>query len=180
MLSSRKELERLHDPDSPDDIYELVNYVSNGSTEVTPKNVSSRALGIKPYSTETEEAFLQNLNHALDNILLNEEDAALSVRLLFHRFSRTISHAPTFSIQDALILLSISVTIIVRSCPFLQLSLTARSILKMKSCVSVTVKRTRYAVITDLSLSVWKTPMQDVITLLRVYLLITSERDEGK
>lgn len=73
VLSSRKELERLHDQNSPDDIYELVNYVSsNGSTEVTPKNVSSRALGIKPYSTETEEAFLQNLNHALDNILLNE------------------------------------------------------------------------------------------------------------
>lgn len=73
VLSSRKELECLHNPDSPDDIYELVNYVSsNGSTEVTPKNVSSSALGIKPYSTETEEAFLQNLNHALDNILLNE------------------------------------------------------------------------------------------------------------
>lgn len=73
VLSSRKELERLHDPDTPDDIYELVNYVeSNGRTEVTPKDVSSRALGIKPYSTETEEAFLKNLSHALDNILLNE------------------------------------------------------------------------------------------------------------
>lgn len=46
VLSSQKELERLHDLDSPDDIYELVNYVaSNGRTEVTPKDVSSRALG---------------------------------------------------------------------------------------------------------------------------------------
>lgn len=73
VLSSRKELERLHEPNSPDDIYELVNYVSSkGRTEVTPRNVSSRALGIKPYSTETEEAFLQNLNHALENILFNE------------------------------------------------------------------------------------------------------------
>lgn len=73
VLSSRKEIERLHDQNSPDDIYELVNYVSSkGRTEVTPRNVSSRALGIKPYSTETEEAFLQNLNHALENILFNE------------------------------------------------------------------------------------------------------------
>lgn len=38
-------------------------------TEVTAKINNSRALGIKPYSTETEEAFLENLNHALDNVL---------------------------------------------------------------------------------------------------------------
>ncbi len=31
--------------------------------------MESRALGVKPYSSETEEAFLENLNHALDNIL---------------------------------------------------------------------------------------------------------------
>lgn len=30
-------------------------------------STSSRALGIKPYSTRTEAAFLENLNHALDN-----------------------------------------------------------------------------------------------------------------
>ena len=39
---------------------------------MTPKDVTSRALGIKPYSTETEEAFLQTLNHALDNILYTD------------------------------------------------------------------------------------------------------------
>ncbi|MBQ9766615.1 MAG: DUF2726 domain-containing protein [Lachnospiraceae bacterium] len=73
VLSSKKELERLHVPNSEDDIYELVNYVkSNGVSEVTPKDVTSRALGIKPYSTETEEAFLQTLNHALDNILYTD------------------------------------------------------------------------------------------------------------
>ncbi len=73
VLSSKKELERLHEPNSEDDIYELVNYVkSKGTSMVTPKDVTSRALGIKPYSTETEEAFLQTLNHALDNILYTD------------------------------------------------------------------------------------------------------------
>lgn len=73
VLSSKKELERLHTPNTEDDIYELVNYVkSKGVSEVTPKNVTSRALGIKPYSTETEDAFLQTLNHALDNILYTD------------------------------------------------------------------------------------------------------------
>lgn len=70
LLSSTDELERLHSKKGDDDIYELVSYVkSNGVSNVTSTNVSSRALGIKPYSTQTEEAFLENLNHALGNIL---------------------------------------------------------------------------------------------------------------
>lgn len=35
---------------------------------MTEKSAASRALGIKPYSTKTEEVFLSNLNHALDNV----------------------------------------------------------------------------------------------------------------
>lgn len=70
ILSSNKELQRLHGTSSDDDLYELVQYVqNNGATTVTPKANASRALGIKPYSTETEQAFLENLNHALDNVL---------------------------------------------------------------------------------------------------------------
>lgn len=69
IFSSKKELERLH-TDERDDLYELVQYVqSNGASQVTPQVNASRALGIKPYSTETETAFLTNLNHALDNVL---------------------------------------------------------------------------------------------------------------
>lgn len=69
VLSSQEQLERLHEGDD-DDIYELVSYVkTNGDSEVTSRAASSRALGIKPYSTETEEAFLENLNHALYNVL---------------------------------------------------------------------------------------------------------------
>ena len=52
-----------------DDLAELVGYVrQNGSSVITPKTPASRALGIKPYSTQTEEAFLTTLNHALGNI----------------------------------------------------------------------------------------------------------------
>lgn len=69
ILSSKKELDRLH-TDEQDDLYELVQYVqTNGASQVTPRVSASRALGIKPYSTETESAFLTTLNHALDNVL---------------------------------------------------------------------------------------------------------------
>ncbi len=53
-----------------DDLYELVQYVkTNGQTQVTPRLTHSRALGVKPYSTRTEEAFLESLSTALDNVL---------------------------------------------------------------------------------------------------------------
>lgn len=69
ILSSQKELDRLH-TDGQDDLYELVQYVqTNGISQVTPRVSASRALGIKPYSTETETAFLTTLNHVLDNVL---------------------------------------------------------------------------------------------------------------
>ena len=69
ILSGRKVLDRLHG-EGQDDLYELVQYVqTNGTSEVSPGGNASRALGIKPYSTETENAFLATLNHALDNVL---------------------------------------------------------------------------------------------------------------
>lgn len=73
LLSSTKNLERLHQNDGEDDLYELAQYVkSGGNTIVTPKRANSRALGVKPFSSATEEAFLQNLNHALENIWLTQ------------------------------------------------------------------------------------------------------------
>lgn len=73
VLSSQKELDRLHaGVKETDDIYELIEFVkSKGKTEVTQRKTSSRALGIKPYSTKTESAFLENLNHALDNVFVS-------------------------------------------------------------------------------------------------------------
>lgn len=70
ILGSVRNMERLRDPDERDDLFELVEYArTKGVSKVTPKEVASRALGVKPYSSETEAAFLENLNHALDNIL---------------------------------------------------------------------------------------------------------------
>ncbi|MCI8482721.1 MAG: AAA family ATPase [Lachnospiraceae bacterium] len=73
ILSDMKNLERLHQRNEEDDLYELIQYVKqNGRSQVSQKKVNSRALGVKPFSTETEEAFFQNLNHALENIWLSQ------------------------------------------------------------------------------------------------------------
>lgn len=69
VLADKNNIERLHRNTDGDDLYELIQYVSsNGNTIVTPKETNSRALGIKPYSSKTESAFLENLTHALENI----------------------------------------------------------------------------------------------------------------
>ena len=78
VLGSQKNLSRLHQIGDQDDLYELVQYVrSNGQSVVTPKKANSRALGVKPFSTATEEAFLQNLGHALGNIWLSQSRYAI-------------------------------------------------------------------------------------------------------
>ena len=90
VLSSSAELERLHKEGEADDIYELVRYVkSNGVSQVTPKEVTSRALGIKPYSTETEAAFLTTLNHALDNILYTNNKCSVEREVAISQVFRT-------------------------------------------------------------------------------------------
>ena len=69
LLADMGEVMNLHDEQENDDFYELVEYVrSEGVSTVSPKDVQSRALGIKPFSTETEEAFLQSLTLAMSNI----------------------------------------------------------------------------------------------------------------
>lgn len=73
ILSNSKNLERLHKQEEEDDLYDLIQYVrSNGNSKVIPKETHSRALGVKPFSTETEEAFLATLNHALGNLWLSQ------------------------------------------------------------------------------------------------------------
>lgn len=72
IITDGTNLNRLHAGATDDDIYELVNYVkTNGISNVTEKAPLSRALGIKPYSTDTEEMFLQTLRHTLSNIPLH-------------------------------------------------------------------------------------------------------------
>lgn len=98
LLSSRKELERLHGKDGEDDLYELAQYVwSNGSSFVTPKQAASRALGVKPFSTETEEAFLENLTHALENIWLTQSRYVIHKEVaISHVFSENRSYHDLF------------------------------------------------------------------------------------
>lgn len=68
LFTNSEVLEALHNPEETDDLYDLACYVrSEGTYEVTERPVESRALGIRPYSSETETAFLENLTHALDN-----------------------------------------------------------------------------------------------------------------
>ncbi len=100
VLSSRKNLERLHNDKlgNEDDVYELIEYVkSNGTSEVTGKHAMSRALGVKPYSTETEEAFLSNLNHALDNVLHNNKKCLIHKEVaISHVFKDNIGYEDLF------------------------------------------------------------------------------------
>lgn len=75
VLGDTENVERLHakGQGEQDDLYELVQYVrNNGETVITPRDVQSRALGVKPYSSRTEEAFLESLNMALYNVLNGE------------------------------------------------------------------------------------------------------------
>lgn len=62
LLTNGKELERLHAGQADDDLYELAQYIkTNGHSKITEKHISSRALGIQPFSTATENAFLEIL-----------------------------------------------------------------------------------------------------------------------
>lgn len=72
LVGNDEQVKRLHAAaQETDDIFELVQYVkSKGVSIVTPRKVSSRALGVKPYSTKTEQAFLESLSHALDTIFM--------------------------------------------------------------------------------------------------------------
>ena len=73
VLADSRNLKRLHQKETEDDLFELLQYVyKNGESHVTQKKANSRALGVKPFSTATEEAFLENLTHALSNIWLSQ------------------------------------------------------------------------------------------------------------
>lgn len=93
VLSSSKNLDRLHKDETMDDVYELVEYTkSNGISRVTGRATSSRALGVKPYSTQTEEAFLECLSHALDNIIYNNRKGVVRKEVpISHVFQNNLS-----------------------------------------------------------------------------------------
>ena len=66
-------------------------------TVVTPKETTSRALGIKPVSTETENAFLENLTHALENIWLSASKYVVHKEVaISHVFADNIGYEELF------------------------------------------------------------------------------------
>lgn len=98
VLSDMKNLLRLHCENGSDDLFELVEYVrKNGESQVTQKKVNSRALGVKPFSTATEEAFLLNLNHALENIWLSQNRYMIHKEVAISQvFQDNVSHSDLF------------------------------------------------------------------------------------
>ena len=99
ILSSSKNLDRLHGINNDeDDVYDLFNYVkSNGESKVAEKSAASRALGVKPYSTETEETFLQSLKFALDNVLYNQRKCTVHKEVsIAHVFQENLTYSDLF------------------------------------------------------------------------------------
>lgn len=100
IVGDEENIKRLHNlhPEERDDLFELVNYVkTNGKSIITPRDTNSRALGIKPYSTQTEAAFLENLNHALDNILNGEGRCSVKKEVPVKQlFDKNFSHEDFF------------------------------------------------------------------------------------
>lgn len=98
VLSDYRNLQRLHQNNEDDDLYELVEYVRrNGVSQVTQKKANSRALGVKPFSTATEEAFLDNLNHAMGNIWLSQSKYSIQKEVAISQvFQDNVSHSDLF------------------------------------------------------------------------------------
>ena len=99
LLTNNSELERLHstNPEN-DDIYELAQYIkTNGESRVTSRQSNSRALGIKPYSTEIESEFLTTLDHAINNIRLGHRRCEVKKEVPISQvFSQDFSHTDLF------------------------------------------------------------------------------------
>ena len=98
LIADSRQIERLRNPMDDDDLYELVQYIkTNGESAISSKVVVSRALGIKPYSTETENAFLQNLSHAIVNIMPERRRYVVQHEVaISHVFAQNISGLDLF------------------------------------------------------------------------------------
>lgn len=77
LMTSSNEIERLHNDcdNQDDDMYELYQYVKTNGTynKIKTLNPETKALGLKAFSTETENDFLNTLEHALSNLNLDKK-----------------------------------------------------------------------------------------------------------
>ena len=70
----------------------MIKYVqSNGKTSVSQRETESRALGIKPYSTETETAFLETLNHAINAMAITKSKYTVKKEVPISQVFKTTS-----------------------------------------------------------------------------------------
>lgn len=69
------EEQKIDSTSDGNDFYDLYSYVkTNGNYEPTKNKATSRALGLKPFSSETENVFLETLNQAI-SCIIEKEDA---------------------------------------------------------------------------------------------------------
>lgn len=169
LLADGKELERLHQGNEDDDLYELVQYVKmNGESKITEKHISSRALGIQPFSTETEAAFMKNLTHALENIWLTRNKYTIHKEVAISQvFRDNVTYDNLFYMGrfDFVVYEKRGKS----ELPVLRSNSTARSILRMKWYGSGTDRKMRSVRRIICRSSVWKTLMQDAITTSRKF-----------
>lgn len=169
MLADSKELERLHAGQADDDLYELAQYIkTNGKSEITEKHISSRALGIQPFSTATENAFLENLTHALENIWLSQSKYVIHKEVAISQvFQDNMTYDDLFYMGrfDFVVYEKQGK----RNCRFWQSNLTGKSILKMRWCRSVTGRKMPSVRHTIWRLYGWKILMPEGIIILREF-----------
>ena len=101
IIADSGSIERLHqktNDDKGDDLYELTQYVKqHGQYRISHRENFSRALGTKPYKTETEQAFLTTLNHAISNIITNGKKFTVHPEVqISHVFEMPIAHSDFF------------------------------------------------------------------------------------
>lgn len=77
LVASSREIERLHHncADQDDDMYELYQYVKTNGVYNKIRSLSpeTKALGLKAFSTKTENEFLTSLENVLTNLDLNRK-----------------------------------------------------------------------------------------------------------
>lgn len=101
IFSNDEVISKLHEvtkDENGDDLYELCEYVkSNGTYKISQRDNSSRALGTKPYKTETEREFLITLNHAISNIITGNKKYTVKEEVqISHIFKKNISSSDFF------------------------------------------------------------------------------------
>ena len=151
VFGSGENLRRLHAASDEDDLYELIEYIkSNGESEVSQKTISSRALGIKPYSTETETAFLETLSHAIDVLQPSNSRYVVHKEVPVSQvFQDNTSYADLFYTGASILWFTKEQA--VWKCPCWPLNLTGKSILMMKWLKCGIVKRIKSAETINLS-----------------------------